>query len=140
MGSQGLTSVLGLSLAVLCALPAGAQNASVERANYTFLGSKLAIHVEAEVPGELQVIRGRSGRLGVRAVSWGGLAAFGLQDRGTARLNLTGLGGEEVSYLVVVPTRARVTVWLPDREAPEGLATLESSAVFRWEPPPTEGR
>lgn len=121
--------------AFLGPVPAGAQDVFVERASYRFLDSRLTIHVHADVPGELQVIRGRSGRLQVRATSHGGLAAFGFQDRGIRRLNLSSLGGESVRYLVVVPGRVRVDVQLPDRDASVGLAALERAARFEWDGP-----
>lgn len=109
-----------------------AQQPLEERLSHTFLANRVVIDVQAEVPGELQVVRGRSGQLLARALSEGGLAAAGLEERGTPRLNLTGVGGERVTYVVVVPARTQVTVRLPDRIESEGMSHGEGFAVFRW--------
>jgi len=116
-----------------------AQDAVVERATYRFLQPRLHIHVDSEVPGRLQVVRGRAGRVEVRGLSEGGIAAFGLQDRGSPRLNLTGLGGQKVTWVVVVPARIRVSVGLPEEPLPKGISTMESSALFQWEAPEHPG-
>lgn len=129
-----------LVAAALLAVPAQAQERWVERAEYRFLGGQLNIEVESDVPGEIQIVRGRSGLLQVRAVSQGGVAAFGFQDRGTPRLNLTGIGGERLTYVVVVPTRTRVRVWLPDRDVPKSLGSLQRTARFGWEAAEVPGR
>lgn len=146
---------LGAVVAAHAPMPASAQEATppsfweempwVERGSFTLTGTDLTIQVDAEAPGTLVVLRGQSSRVQVRARADGGLAGFALPDRGRARLQLSGVGTDGLTYLVVVPPRARVIVRLPDRELPEGLRTLQDSRTFRWEaaeagaPPPAPG-
>jgi hypothetical protein len=107
----------------------------VERGFFTLVGNDLTIEVDAAAPGTLLVLRGEIGRVQVRARALGGLAGFSFSDRGRARLHLSGAAAESLAYVVVVPTRARVTVRLPDRHLPETMRTLQSTATFRWEIP-----
>jgi len=133
---------------LLAAIPSGAQEAVpgdfwraqpwVEQGSFTMLGNALTIDVDTEGPGTLLVLRGRDGRVAVRARADGGVAALALSNRGRARLSLSGLDSERLMYVVVVPERARVTVRLPDRDLSEGLTTHQRSATFRWEAPAPE--
>jgi len=41
--------------------------------------------------------------------------------------------------MVVVPLRAVVNVYLPDRALPESVGTGEGSRTFRWDAPEPEG-
>jgi hypothetical protein len=142
-----LTSLLLLPLAVL---PVGAQEAAdgridpariavdvpqVETGAFNLIGNSLSIYVQTEVPGMVQIVRGRSGRVKVQARSDGGLPGFAMTDRGRNRLNLTGVGADRLTYVVVVPLRAMVTLYLPDRTLPESMSTGHASAVFQWEVP-----
>lgn len=135
IGLGVLAAILPLSTAAQEAVPTGSWDEMpwVERGSFTLTGNDLTIQVDAESPGTLVVMRGESSRVRIRARAEGGLAGFALPDRGRARLQLAGAATGGLTYLVVVPPRARVLVRLPGRTLPESLRTLQDTGTFRWE-------
>jgi hypothetical protein len=105
----------------------------VQTGLFTLAGTSLAIEVRTDAPGRLQVLRGGTGRVRVQARADGGLPGFAMSTRGRPRLHLTGVGAEELTFVVVVPDRTRVTVRLPDRALPESVRTMAASALFQWD-------
>lgn len=122
----------------LCAAPAAAQDDDVGTARraYPFLGDRLTVHIEADSPGVIRLIRGEDGRLEVAARAEDGFPGFGLADRGGDALVLTAIGADRAEYLVVVPANVRVTVRLPDRHVAEVFAGMDRSATYEWRRPP----
>lgn len=111
------------------------EHPGIQHGSFTLVGNSLTIVVGADVPGSLQVLRGRGGWVEVSARADGGLAGFSISERGSGRLHLTGVGAERLTYMVRVPERARISVRLPGRDLPETMRTLETSARFDWEAP-----
>lgn len=101
---------------------------------FTFLGNRLSIHIDAEVPGTLRLIRGEVGRIEVTGSVPRGVPGFGLSGRGRDELRMTVVGGERADYIVVVPEAVRVEVRLPDRPVAEVLGAHQDAAAFRWGP------
>lgn len=101
---------------------------------YTFLGSRLSIRIDAEVPGTVRLIRGETGRIEVTGRAPRGIPGFGLSDRVVDELRMTVVGGERVDYIVVVPEAVRVEVRLPDRHVAEVLGAHQDAATYRWAP------
>jgi hypothetical protein len=130
--------VVAVAACALAAFPAAAQTAvgdhhSVQRGSLTFVGTELLIHVDTDMAGEIRLVRGGLGRVQVVARAPGGMVAFGLENGGSGRLNLTALGSDRVSYLVVVPTRTRIRVRLPDDPLARGVHSRVPSVTLAWE-------
>lgn len=119
-----------LALAAILPGTADAQR-DVTRRAYTFLEDRLVVAVHAEAPGELQVVRGRRGRIEVAARSSDGFAGFGLGGDFTRRLRLTAIGSDAVQYLVVVPEHVRVSVVLPHGGSAD-VPDHDGIATYRW--------
>lgn len=98
----------------------------------TFIGTSLQIDVLADVPGNLQVIRGQPGQISVTASATQGVAGFGLAGPNSDRLQLTAVDADRVSYVVVVPEGISVKVRLPDRHLTETMGTLQRSVSYSW--------
>lgn len=122
-----------VALLVLTSGTASSQEYDVTRRSYTFLGDRLVVQVESEVPGTLRVIRGEGGRVDVAGRAREGFVGFGLGGELTQQLRLSAVGGIEVEYLIVVPEDVRLTVQLPDRRGSD-LGPRQRSAVFHWGP------
>jgi hypothetical protein len=121
-----------LAIAILAVpAPAHSQAADVDRRVYTFLDNRLEVAVVTDAPGELQVVRGKRGRVEVASRSSDGFAGAGLGGALTRQLRLTAVGSGDVQYLVVVPEHVNVRVHLPDGESAT-LASSVPSASFSW--------
>ena len=109
-----------------------AQERGVARREFPFFDHHLTIEVDAEIPGKLQVVRGEIGRIEAAGRVPGGIATFALGGREGDRLRVSALGGEEASFVVVVPEDASVRVRLPNRDA-HHVNTLSSGGTYSWQ-------
>lgn len=122
-------------LAVAVATPVSAQQWQVARDQFAFAGRHLTVHIEAEDQGTVRIIRGPAGSVRVAGRSDAGMTAAGLTA--DEHLTLTAMGFGPVEYVVTVPERVWVTVYLPDRP-PESMGTMHRSGTFHWEAPMDE--
>lgn len=127
---------LGLALMLQAVSPAAAQEWDVARRTFRFLGSRLTIDVQPGTAGSLQIMRGRHGELEVAGRAIDGFAAFSLAGVASDELMLSGVGAQQVQYLVVVPEKVYVRVRLPDRPVAEVFGSLAASGSYRWEATP----
>lgn len=116
-----------LATAVL-ASPSVAQEWQVARERFTLVGTRLAIQVETEAPGSLQLIRGEPGTVRVASRAREGFTSAGLADGD--RLTLGAAGPGPVDYLVAVPENVFVEVRLPGRSFGERVARGQTG---QWE-------
>jgi hypothetical protein len=116
------------------ALPAAgaAQQNEVRHERLTFVGTELTIHLLTDAPGSLRLIHGQPGQIEVTARAPGGVAGFGLAGEDRGRLELTAAGAQQVDYVVVVPSDARVHIRLPGDLAAKPFGTLQRTAIYRW--------
>jgi hypothetical protein len=134
----GFAAVIGIAASVaVTATTAQAQEYAVSRRAFTFLDNSLDIEIAATSAGQLQVMRGESGRIDVAAHSAEGVASFGLTSGRGSTLTLTALGAKQADYVVVVPERALVRVKLPGRSGWKDADPYGSSR-FRWDAAPDE--
>jgi hypothetical protein len=124
----GWTAALTLALAT----PVAAQETEVARRTFTFVNNDLTIEVLGRAPGKLHLIRGQAGQIEVAARADDGIAGFGLAGEARDRLKLTAVGGERVTFLVVVPTDLRVRVELPEQPVAEVFGSLDQAASYSW--------
>ncbi|HEX7119567.1 MAG TPA: hypothetical protein VF212_12305 [Longimicrobiales bacterium] len=126
---------VAVALALLLPAAASAQDrdADVVRRVYAFLGDRLTVRIETELPGTIRLIRGEKGRLEVAGRAPDGIPGFGLAERSGGELQLTAIGADRVEYLVVVPEEVHVKVRLPDRPVAEVFGAYDRTATFRWE-------
>jgi len=124
----GWTAALTLALAA----PVAAQETEVARRTFTFVNNDLTIEVLGTAPGELHLMRGQAGQIEVAARADDGIAGFGLAGDARDRLKLTAVGGERVTFLVVVPSDLRVRVELPEQPVAEIFGSLDQAASYSW--------
>ena len=93
--------------------PAAAQEHDVARGSYPFFSRTLTISVNAEMDGELQIIRSRAARVDIAALASPGVASFGLGGFNNDELRLTAAGADRAAFIVTVPERVYVTVRAP---------------------------
>lgn len=117
-------------LAMALAAPVSAQQWQVARDQFAFAGRQLTVHIDAEDEGTLRIIRGPSGTVRVAGRSDAGMTAAGLTA--DDHLTLTAVGYGPADYVVTVPERVWVTVYLPDRP-PESMGTMDRGRTFHWE-------
>ncbi len=117
-------------LILALAAPVGAQQWQVARDQFAFAGRQLTVHVDAEVEGTLQVIRGPAGLVRISGRSEAGMTAAGLTA--DEHLTLTAAGDGPVQYVITVPERVWIDVRLPDRPQSETMGTMERSGTFQW--------
>lgn len=120
-------------IALIVPAPAAAQEWQVARERFAFAGNQLTIHVEAEAPGTLRVIRGGHGSVRVASRTDHGFSASGLA--GNDELTLSSVGTDAIDYLVSVPENVWVRVRLPGSARSESLARRTRSRSFHWEQP-----
>lgn len=134
--------ILGACVSALPAVerpsPVSGQEYAVSRRAFTFFDTRLDIEVAATSAGQLQILRGESGRIDVAAHAAEGLASFALATEMSPTLSLTAAGAKQSEYIVSVPERVTVRVKLPGRS---GWSSAEPFGVsrFRWDsvPEPT---
>lgn len=117
-------------LALLAWTPLAAQEWQVARERFAFAGSRLTIHVDAEAPGSLHVIRGSPGSVSVASRTESGFAGAGLAEND--ELTLSAVGAAAVDYMVTVPENVRVSVRLPGRMYGDAVAGHARSRSFEW--------
>lgn len=117
-------------LALLAPLPVVAQEWLVARQNFGFIGNRLTIHVDAEAPGTLRLVRGTPGSVSVASRTEYGFTTAGLAD--DDELTLTAAGPGEVDYLVAVPQDVWVQVRLPGARFGESVPSRTRSRAFEW--------
>ena len=118
--------------AALCA--AGnvqAQEYELTRRQFTFFDNSLTVEVVADMPGQLQVMRGEPGKIEVAARVPGGIPAFALGGREYDKLRLTAVGGERADFVVIIPEDATVRVQLPDRHDHQ-VKSQQRSGKYTW--------
>lgn len=109
---------------------AEAQEWGVVRRTFTYVDSRLLIDVRADIPGELQIVRGGFGQVEVAARADQGLAGMALGRRD--ELVLTAMGAGRVQYLVMVPDNARVRVRVPGQRISQVFGPFSGQARYRW--------
>lgn len=124
-----LIALLGL----LTWSPATAQEWQVARERFSFVGTRLTIHVDAEAPGTLHLIRGAPGSVRVASRTGRGFTAAGLAR--SEELTLRAVGAGPVDYLVSVPENVWVRVRLPGGAYGNTVASRTRSRSFEWESP-----
>ncbi len=126
-----MTRLLSLSLvALFAATPLDAQQWQVAREQFAFAGRQLTVNVEVEVEGTLRIIRGAPGIVRVSGRTPDGITAAGLTAE--EEITLTALAEGPVEYVVSVPGRVWVDVYLPDRVVVESIGTQQRTATYQW--------
>lgn len=115
--------------ALLLASPLAGQEWQVAREQFTFVGTRLMIQVEADAPGTLRLIRGQPGTVRVASRAQEGFTTSGLAE--DDRLTLTAAGDGPVDYLVAVPENVWVDVRLPGWVAGRSVARGRA-ATWDW--------
>ncbi len=124
-------SALLLAATMLGATSANAQEHELSRRQFTFLDNTLTVEIVADMPGQLQIVRGEPGRIDVAGRVPGGIPAFALGGREENQLRLTALGGRNANFVVAVPEDAMVRVKLPDRHAHQ-IRSMQRSGNYTW--------
>jgi hypothetical protein len=119
------------AVAMLIAGTANAQEHHLSRRQFPFFDNSLTVEVVADMPGQLQVIRGEAGRIEVAGRVPGGIPAFALGGREGDKLRLTAIGGEHADFVVIIPEDATVRVQLPDRHGHQ-VKSLQRSGKYTW--------
>jgi hypothetical protein len=125
------TSAVLLGAMLLSATGVQAQDEELSRRQFTFLDNILTIEVVADMPGQLQVVRGENGRLDVAGRVPGGIPAFALGGREENVLRLTAVGGNHADFVVIVPEDAMVKVRLPERDWKQ-IGMTEPNGIYSW--------
>lgn len=130
-----MSRLMMATLALLAAVPAGAQEWQVARDRFAFAGNRLTIRVIAEAAGTLQLIRGADGSVQVAGRARQGFVAAGLSS--DEELTLSAVGPGPVQYLVSVPEDVWIEVLVPGRPLPEAVAGWTSGS-FEWPGAPAQ--
>lgn len=125
------TSAVLLAAVLFGTTTAWAQERGVSRRSFPFFDNKLTIEVTADVPGELQLVRGEQGIVEVAARVPNGIPAFALGGRESDILRLTAAGGDYADFVVIVPEDAIVSVRLPDRNGHQ-MGQMQKSSRYSW--------
>lgn len=120
-----------IAATLITAGTARAQEHHLTRRQFTFFDNSLTVEVVADMPGQLQVIRGEPGRIEVAARVPGGIPAFALGGREGDKLRLTAVGGDHADFVVIIPEDATVRVQLPDRHGHQ-IKSLQRSGRYTW--------
>jgi hypothetical protein len=124
-------SALILAATLCAASSAQAQEHELSRHSFTFFDNTLSVEVVADMPGQLQVVRGEPGRIDVAGRVPGGIPAFALGGREENQLRLTAVGGNHADFVVIVPEDALVKVKLPDRNWRQ-VGMTQQSGQYSW--------
>ncbi|HUH13778.1 MAG TPA: hypothetical protein VMK65_11735 [Longimicrobiales bacterium] len=117
---------------LLGATPALAQEWGVVRQSYLYADTRLVVNVRADVPGEIQLVRGSRGWLDVAARADRGIAGMALGGHRREELVLTSMGAERVLYLVTVPENTRVDIRLPGTRFGQAFWPPHDMARYTW--------
>lgn len=121
-----------LAALLLAPAPAVAQDWGVVRQSYLYADTRLVVDVRADVPGEIQIIRGSRGWLDVAARADQGIAGMALGGHRREELVLTSMGAGRVLYLVTVPENARVDVRLPGSRMGQAFWPPRDMVRYTW--------
>jgi hypothetical protein len=124
-------SAVLLGAVLLAATGAEAQEHELSRRSFSFFDNILTVEVVADMPGQLQLVRGEAGRIDVAGRVPGGIPAFALGGREENQLKLTAVGGAHADFVVIVPEDAMVKVKLPDRNWRQ-VGMSQQSGEYRW--------
>jgi hypothetical protein len=123
-----------LSTAIV-SLACGAASASAQedvvRRSYAFLADDIRIEVQTQLAGSIQLVRGGRATIDIAARVPDGIAAFGLGDRTTEILRLSATGAGSANFVVTVPERVNVSLWLPGNTDPVSVG-LSPAELQRW--------
>jgi hypothetical protein len=119
-----------LAAMMLVAGQAQAQE-DVARRQFAFFDNSLTVEVVADMPGQLQLVRGEAGRIEVAGRVPGGIPTFSLGGRENDKLRLTAVGGDRADFVVVIPEDATVRVQLPDRHGHQ-MKSLHRAGKYTW--------
>jgi hypothetical protein len=114
-----------------CGASMSAAQEDVVRRSYPFLADDIRIEVQTPLGGSIQLLRGGRATIEVAARVPAGIAAFGLGDRTTEVLRLTATGSGNADFILTVPERVSVTLWLPGGADPVSIG-LAPADVQRW--------
>ncbi len=123
--------VLLLAASLCAASSAQAQEHELSRYSFTFFDNTLTVEVLADMPGQLQVVRGEPGRINVAGRVPGGVPAFALGGREENHLRLTAVGGNRADFVVIVPEDAMVRVKLPEQNWRQ-IGMTQPSGQYTW--------
>jgi hypothetical protein len=126
------TTVLAAAFVALSSAGITAQERGVTRRAYPFFADNLTIEVHTESPGLVRFVRGGTGQLEVTGRSTDGVTAFGLGRENGEKLRLTAVGSGRAEFVIVLPERVSVTLWLPGNTSPV-LAGLDDAGRFSWQ-------
>lgn len=126
------TSALLLSAIFVVTASANAQEHELSRRQFNFFDNSLTVEIVADMPGQLQIIRGEPGRIDVAGRVPGGIPAFALGGREYDQLRLTALGGSHADFVVAVPEDAIVRVKLPNRHTHQ-VRSMQRSSNYKWQ-------
>ena len=124
-------SVLLLAAILFGATGASAQEHELSRRQFNFFDNSLTVEVVADMPGQLQIVRGEPGKIEVAGRVPGGIPAFALGGREGDKLRLTALGGRRADFVVAVPEDAMVRVTLPNRHTRQ-MRSMQRSENITW--------
>jgi hypothetical protein len=124
-------SALLLAAVVFSGTSANAQERGLSRRQFNFWDNSLTVEIVADMPGQLQIVRGEPGKIDVAGRVPGGIPAFALGGREYDHLRLTALGGDHADFVVVVPEDAMVRVTLPDRHSHQ-VGSMQRGGNYTW--------
>ena len=110
---------------------ANAQEHELSRRQFNFFDNSLTVEIVADMPGQLQIVRGEPGKIDVAGRVPGGIPAFALGGRDYDKLRLTALGGRRADFVVAVPEDAIVRVTLPNRHTRQ-MRSMQRSENITW--------
>jgi hypothetical protein len=116
---------------MVVATSANAQEHELSRRQFNFFDNSLTVEIVADMPGELQIVRGEPGKIDVAGRVPGGIPAFALGGREGDRLRLTALGGRRANFVVAIPEDAMVRVKLPNRQTRQ-VRSMQRSENYEW--------
>ena len=124
-------SALMLAAILFVATSASAQEHELSRRQFNFFDNSLTVEIVADMPGQLQIVRGEPGKIEVAGRVPGGIPAFALGGREGDKLRLTALGGRRADFVVAVPEDAMVRVTLPNRHTRQ-MRSMQRSENITW--------
>ncbi|HEY0672755.1 MAG TPA: hypothetical protein VGD27_10835 [Longimicrobiales bacterium] len=125
------TSAVLLAAVLFSTSTAFAQERGLSRRQFPFFDNKLTVEIVADMPGQLQLVRGEPGMIEVAARVPGGIPAFALGGREGDRLRLTAVGGDHADFVLIIPEDAMVRVLLPDRNSHQ-VNSMQKSGRYNW--------
>lgn len=125
------TSAFGLAALAFTVSGAQAQELELSRRQFNFFDNSLTVEIVADMPGQLQIVRGEPGKIDVAGRVPGGIPGFALGGRDGDKLRLTALGGRRADFVVAVPEDAIIRVTLPNRHTRQ-VRSMQRSENYTW--------